>query len=516
MTSCGESADLYLRLSLDHPGATAIERQEVECRRWCAENGVSVRKVHTDRGVSGFSERAQAHRDGFTAALNAVAHGQTRTLVVWKLDRLSRRGVGQVGPVLDQLEAVGGRLVSVKDGLDTTQPQARMIIALLSEFARAESETMGIRIKSAKEAQRARGEWLSGKPPYGYEIAEDRRLRPVEPAASLMRTVFEQIITGHTLHAICGMLNEAGLRNARGSKFTTTVLSVAIRTPAYAGLTPSRHVNPKGQHAPGSPGVSRDRDTGEPVSCLTPGAQPIISRATQLQALTILEARLRRYGRDLRPRRPAYALLLRGLGRCARCGRPVITNSGYRCFPLGKDGQLICQRPVRAMVAPVDQRVTQAWTDLVCDGGAEAEPLRRAVAERWTPPTSPAPHWMQIKTELRELTARLADADDAFFVRGELDVRRHTRVSERLGLKIAQTEATLATAEPTINTTLLRDRDYVTQRWSQHAPDGRRDLLRLAWDRILLHKAKQPGGHFGEDRISYHHDVVINADYPTD
>jgi site-specific DNA recombinase len=128
------TADLYLRLSLDHPDATAIERQEVECRRWCTANGLSVRRVHVDRGVSGYSEREQAHRDGFTAALNAVARGHVTTLVVWKLDRLSRRGIGQVGPLLDQLESAGGRLVSVKDGLDTAQPQARVIVALLSTW----------------------------------------------------------------------------------------------------------------------------------------------------------------------------------------------------------------------------------------------------------------------------------------------------------------------------------------------------------------------------------------------
>ena len=73
----------------------------------------------------------------------AIVTAEVATLVGWKLDRLSRRGLGPVGQVLDQFERAGGRLVSVKDGLDTAQPQARMIIALLSEFARAESETNG-------------------------------------------------------------------------------------------------------------------------------------------------------------------------------------------------------------------------------------------------------------------------------------------------------------------------------------------------------------------------------------
>ena len=97
-------ADLYLRLSLDHPGATAIERQEDECRRWCTADGLTVRQVHIDRGVCGYRERSQHKRDGFVAALGAVASGEITTLVVWKLDRLSRRGIGQVGPLLDDLE----------------------------------------------------------------------------------------------------------------------------------------------------------------------------------------------------------------------------------------------------------------------------------------------------------------------------------------------------------------------------------------------------------------------------
>lgn len=502
-TSRGETADLYLRLSLDHPGATAIERQEVECRRWCEAQGVAVRRVHVDRGISGYSEREQAHRDGFTAALNAVATGETKILVVWKLDRLSRRGVGQVGPLLDQLECVGGRLVSVKDGLDTAQPQARMIIALLSEFARAESETMGVRIKSVKEAQRARGEWLSGKPPFGYEIAEDRRLRPVEPAASMMRRVFELVVEGHTLYSICDMLNENGMRNARGSKFTVTVLSAALRTPAYAGLTPARHVNAKGQHAPGVPAVYRDRDTGEPVSCLVLGAEPIVPRALQLNALKILEARMRRYGRGIAPRRPAYALLLRGLGRCASCRRPVITNNGYRCFPIDKSGHLACEQPVRATVSAVDGRVANAWLDLVCGGTVEAERLRRLVAERWTPPLSPPPYWMKLTSELRELQARLEDADDAFYVRGDLDARRHGLIADRLSLKIGQVQDAIQAVEPSIDTKPLLDSEYVVRRWNDHAPAGQRELLRLAWSEILLVKSSKPGGAFGEGRIVY-------------
>lgn len=238
------TADLYLRLSVDFEGA--IERQEAGCRRWCAANGLKVRRVHVDRGISGYSTLAR--RDGFDAALQRVITREVPTLVVWKLDWLSRRGIGHIGALLDDFERAGGRLVSVQDQLDTAQPQARMIIALLSEFARAESEVIGVRVKSAKEAQRAAGLWLSGKPPFGYAVAPNHRLVPVEPAAKLIGDVFRLIATGHSLTMVCRHLNGRGFRNSRGNPWKTSCLSEAIRTPAYAGLQPARHVAADGRH----------------------------------------------------------------------------------------------------------------------------------------------------------------------------------------------------------------------------------------------------------------------------
>lgn len=52
-------ADLYLRLSLDREGKTAIERQEADCRTWAARHGLVVRQVHVDRGKSGYRDVAR-------------------------------------------------------------------------------------------------------------------------------------------------------------------------------------------------------------------------------------------------------------------------------------------------------------------------------------------------------------------------------------------------------------------------------------------------------------------------
>ena len=335
-------------------------------------------------------------------------------------------------------------------------------------------------------------------------MAEDKHLRPVEPAASAMRHVFEMVIAGHTLYAVCAYLNGRGLRNARGQQITANAVSGALRTPAYSGLQPARHVNAKGAHAAGTPGLYYDRDTGEPVSCLTPGAEPIVARDRQLLALRILENRLRQYGRGRAPKRPAYALLLHGLGRCGSCGRALMTNSGYKCFPLDRNGGLACTRPVRAMVEVVDRRVTATWIDLVCGGvGADADSLRSLLAERWLPLPPKPSSWQKLRTELRTLQGHLDDVDSAYYVHGDLDSCRHGALAAELSLRISRTQAALDAMQPEVDTSSLFDEQFVRARWDEHVANGRRDLLRLAWAEIRVAKASRSGERFGDDRISY-------------
>ena len=145
--------------------------------------------------------------------------------------------------------------------------------------------------------------------------------------------------------------------------------------------------------------------------------------------------------------------------------------------------------------------MSETWLDLLCSAAADSAPVRRAVAERWMPVAVPPPYWMKLKSELRDLQARLEDADDALSVRGDLDSRRHALIVERFSIKIAQTQDALSAIEPRIDTRRLLDRGYAITRWNEHAAAGRRDLLRLAWSQMLLVKAVKLGGSFGEGRI---------------
>jgi len=116
--------------------------------------------------VVGWLEGAESavHRPGFEKAIRVLLDGRIRTLYVAKVDRLTRRGVAQVGLILDELEKVGGRIVFVAEGLDSSKPGARQIIAILAEQARAAADAISWRIGQWHLHNRRQGIWDGRRP----------------------------------------------------------------------------------------------------------------------------------------------------------------------------------------------------------------------------------------------------------------------------------------------------------------------------------------------------------------
>ncbi|MFG3294883.1 recombinase family protein [Streptomyces sp. NPDC048179] len=332
MQQRGAQADLYLRLSVEREGKTAIQRQEADCRTWAGLHGLVVRRVHVDCGRSGYKD---VLRKGFDAATEAVTSGAVRTLIVWKLDRLSRKGTAEVGPLLEEFGRVGGRLISVMDGLDSSLPGDRLAMASLSEWARAEAEAQGMRVRHAKRYLRGRGRWIGGQPPYGLRVdADSGRLEPDPETAAYARLIADEALEGKPLVRIARLLNEHEIPAARGGLWQVGSLSQLLKAPAFAGLLPETEVvwdEERGRHKyTGVVHPYLDPETGSPVLV----GEGIVTEEEQRLIIAELESRTRLRGDGTkRPvREPAH--LLTGLLRCGveGCGARMSKNgTSYVC-----------------------------------------------------------------------------------------------------------------------------------------------------------------------------------------
>jgi DNA invertase Pin-like site-specific DNA recombinase len=103
-------------------------------------------------------------------------------------------------PLADGLREAGGGdgrarrdLRVVTQSFNTTTSMGRLTLNILLSFAQFEREVIGERIRDKFAASRARGMWMGGKVPLGYDV-KDRKLIPNEDEAPRVRRVFELFV----------------------------------------------------------------------------------------------------------------------------------------------------------------------------------------------------------------------------------------------------------------------------------------------------------------------------------
>ncbi|WP_165546972.1 recombinase family protein [Kribbella sindirgiensis] len=496
-----EYADLYLRVSIDRAGQTAIERQEADCRSWAGEQQLKVRQVHVDRGRSAYLDAA-GRRQGLRQALAAVSSGVVGTLVVWKLDRLSRQGIGQVGEFLQTIGAVGGRLISVHDGLDTSEQSDRRLVEMLAERARSESENLSLRVRSAKRYLRSKGQWIGGAPPYGL-VVQDGRLA-VDPATGpVVRQIVDRILGGASLAEVARWLNDGGVPSPRGHRWGVGSIAQLLRSPALAGLLPETLKHADGRYR----GIVRpwtDPATGQPVSVMAPGQQPLISpvEQRQLAAAFAERTRLSKYGVRRGRRSPDSEYLLTGLLRCAGCAeRMSKQGNSYRCQSVRVGHR--CTAPGGAYQPALDAAVAQLWMDRL-DALKDGDPLRQAVVERLAAEVDPETVLRRASIQaalVDEQTARTV-LDQDYYLRRILDRDRYLPLHEALTRRICDLESSLASLPaPVVDTGWLYSPVLRAEKWSEATVHERRRLLKLAIDEVAVSRGRRGARFVPNDRL---------------
>ena len=114
-----------------------------------ALKSVGCKRVFEDKASGGRWDRPELHR-----LLDQLREGDT--LVVWKLDRLSR-SLKDLLHILEKVEAVGARFRSLTEAIDTSGPAGRMLMQMLGSFAEFERAMVRERTRAGLKAAAARG-----------------------------------------------------------------------------------------------------------------------------------------------------------------------------------------------------------------------------------------------------------------------------------------------------------------------------------------------------------------------
>jgi DNA invertase Pin-like site-specific DNA recombinase len=169
-----------------------------------SEGWIPVGDHYDDGGFSGGS----LERPGLQRLLRDVEAGRIDVIVVYKVDRLSR-SLTDFARIVDVFDTHNVSFVSITQQFNTTTSMGRLTLNILLSFAQFEREVIGERIRDKVAASRARGMWMGGTPPLGYDV-RDRKLVVNEKEAELVRLMFTRFLRVGSATKLAHELRRAG------------------------------------------------------------------------------------------------------------------------------------------------------------------------------------------------------------------------------------------------------------------------------------------------------------------
>lgn len=221
-----KKACVYTRVSTDaqgEDGKVSLSEQERMARAGIESKGWEYIKTYEDNGFTG----RNTNRPALQEMISDIRQKKIDAVVIYKLDRLSRKQRDTMILIEDVFLKNGVDVVSLNETLDTTTPWGRAMIGVLSSFNQLESETIAMRTKMGRYAAARDGKYAGGKPPIGYK-AENGELVIVPEEAEIVRLVFQLRKEGQTLVGITEELNKRGYRTKKGNEFKHSAVQTIL------------------------------------------------------------------------------------------------------------------------------------------------------------------------------------------------------------------------------------------------------------------------------------------------
>ncbi len=232
----------------------SLDAQREACEAYVtsqkAEGWVLVPTAYDDGGFSG----GTMDRPALVQLLADVRAGKVDVIVVYKVDRLTR-ALSDFARIVDVLDAAGASFVSVTQAFNTTTSMGRLTLNVLLSFAQFEREVTE-RVRDKVAQSKARGIWMGGNVPLGYDV-QDRKLLANAAEAATVVHIFRSYLDQPSVRALKETLDMQGVRTKvqqgktgprGGVSFSRGALYWLLSNPIYIGKLRHKDKLHEGQH----------------------------------------------------------------------------------------------------------------------------------------------------------------------------------------------------------------------------------------------------------------------------
>ena len=222
-------AGLYIRVSTEDQAREgfSLPEQEKRLRAMCEYKNYEVYDVYEERGISA---KTGNYRPEFERLFQDVRDKKVNTIVVLKLDRLTR-SVSDWEKILTFLEENDAYLDCANDEINTTNANGKMISRILTSVSQQEIERTSERTKIGLAGAIKVGH-IPHQAPLGYKH-EDKKLVIDYATKDVAIRIFNMYHDGLSYKKISNILNEEKVLDKTNWR-DSTILNI-LENPIYKG-----------------------------------------------------------------------------------------------------------------------------------------------------------------------------------------------------------------------------------------------------------------------------------------
>lgn len=317
---------LYERLSRDDDlsgESNSITNQKKYLEDYAQKNGYTNIRHFTDDGYSGVN----FDRPDFQRMIEDIEAKKVNMVITKDLSRLGRDYI-MTGHYMERyFPEKRVRYISLLDGIDTgVESTANDITPFRAIMNDMYAKDISKKIKSVKRDKQRKGQFIGGKPMYGYKMhpTEKNEIVIDEEVAPVVRRIFAMALDGMSCRKIAATLNEEGVPTPA----TYCGWNMGRKGP-YAGLWSSERISEMLQNETYLGNMVQGRTVKisyKSKKCLKQDREnwvvventhePLIDKETFQKVRMLVNSRKHTRSRT-------YDFLLKGLIFCHECGYPM-------------------------------------------------------------------------------------------------------------------------------------------------------------------------------------------------
>lgn len=329
---------IYVRVSTTNQAEEgySIDGQIDSLEKYCEAMGWDVYNKYIDAGFSGGS----LNRPEMTNLINDVKNGLFDTVLVYKLDRLSRNVRDTLYLIKDVFNTNKIDFVSIQENIDTSSAMGTLFLTLLSAIAEFEREQIKERMQLGKLGRAKSGKSMMwSKTSYGYDYIKETGTLSINPyQALIVKKMFQWYLSGMSITKLRDVLNE---QYGQDKEWSYRTVRAILSNPVYCGYNQF-----KGQIFPGT-------------------HEPIISEEDFNKTQEEIKTRQRTAAERFNPRPFQAKYMLSGIAQCGYCSAPLAIKLGMK----RKDGTRLVKYECKQRHPRKTKGVTVYNNNEKCDSG---------------------------------------------------------------------------------------------------------------------------------------------------